>query len=73
MNVSSNKEITVTLTLNEREAKLLTCLMGALHPEEAEGIIKRSIYFHQWFGTLTNKEEVPKFNGTLFNALSDLF
>lgn len=72
MNVSANKEVTVTLTFNEREAKLLTCLLGATSPTDAEATIKRAIYYSEWLGKLKNTE-VSDFTSTLYEALYELF
>lgn len=72
MNVSSTKEVMVTITLSEREAKLLACLLGASSPTDAEEIVRRGIHFHEWIGTL-KKTEVTDFTGTLYEALNGLF
>lgn len=72
MDIRSNREVTVTITFSEREAKLLTCLLGAISPKDAEDTIKRGIYYKQWIGTVV-PGEVSDFTGNLFTILSGLF
>lgn len=68
---SVKKEVTVTITLNEREAKILACLIGAMNPLEAEVTIQRGIYFSEWIGKLENRE-ITEFTGNLYDELAGL-
>lgn len=72
MDIRSKKEILVTISFTEREAKILTCLLGALSPTDAEETIKRGIHFDEWVGKLENRE-VVEFTGNLYDNLYDLF
>lgn len=72
MNISSNKEVMVTIMLNEREAKLLTCLLGAMSPTEAEETIQRGIHFSEWIGKL-ERREVVEFTGIMYDTLYEQF
>lgn len=72
MDITSKREVSVTITFNEREAYLLTCLIGALSPVDAEEIIKRGLNFDAWIGELKPRE-VLDFTGSLYDGLFDLF
>lgn len=72
MNIAAKREMTITLTLNEREGKLLTCLIGALSPNDAEAAIRRGLNFDEWIGKLENRE-VVEFTGNLYDGLEPLF
>ncbi len=71
MDIRSKREMIVTVTLNEREAKLLACFMGAIKPNEAAEIICRSAYFARWLGKL-DEREVVEFTGILYDSIHDL-
>lgn len=72
MEISSvRKELLVTINLNEREAKILACLIGALNPLEAEAAIQRGINFSEWIGKLENRE-VTDFTGNLYEDLYEI-
>lgn len=68
MEASVNKQITVTLIMEDREAKLLACLIGAASPKEIQEIILRGMYFEEWIGELGSRE-VTTFTGNLYDAL----
>lgn len=68
----TKKEIIVTMTFTEREAKILACLIGALSPSDAEEIIKRGGFFSTWIGKLENREIID-FTGNVYDLLYDLF
>ena len=72
MKIGHKKEVTVTIELNDREAKIIACLIGALSPKEMEDAIKRGVNFDRWIGELEYRE-VINVTGILYDTLYDIF
>lgn len=72
MDITSRRDISVTITFNERETYMLACLIGALNPKEAEEAIKRGLNYEAWLGELQYREVID-FTGNLYDGLHDLF
>jgi hypothetical protein len=72
MQIKSKNEITVTVTMDEREAKILACLIGALSPMDAEAAVQRALHFNEWVGKLQNRE-VVELTGELYDSLYNIF
>lgn len=48
MNITATTtEITVNISLTEREAKMLACLIGATQPRTAEAAINKGLHFSE--------------------------
>lgn len=71
MKIGHEKKVTVTLILDDREAKILACLLGAIVPKEAEETIMRSVQYEEWIGKLEYRE-VTNFTGLLYDSLYDV-
>lgn len=67
MNVSHKTERIVTITLEEREAKLLMCLIGALSPLDAEKLLDNSIHVSEVLPL--GQREMVDFTGNLYDGL----
>lgn len=73
MDVTSKREVTVNVALNEREAKILGCLIGCLSSKDAEEMITdRSLDFAKWINKFEYRE-MEEFCTHLYDSLHDLF